>query len=182
VFDAVYPLSIRRLSTVHWTPIQVARKVMELLDPTPGARVLDVGSGAGKFCIIGSLLSQAHLVGVEQRAALVQLARETARTVGAGGAEFLHGDAFDLDWREYDRLYLYNPFEEELFAPPHRIDDTLPFSPARYGECVERAMTKLAGLPVGARVVLFHGFGGEMPEGFKRTWSGFHGSGSLERW
>jgi SAM-dependent methyltransferase len=182
LFDGLYPTRIRDLSKINWTPVDTARKAVELLAPAAGAKVLDVGSGIGKFCIIGSLLTDAHYVGIEQRADLVELARTTATRLGVSRAEFVQGNAFNLDWSAYSGVYLYNPFEEEYFDPSQRIDESLPYSPTRYAEYVELATEKLAEMPAGARVVLYHGFGGEMPAGYHCTWSGYYGSGSLECW
>src|SRR5438309_796822 len=62
-FDRIYPEWARKLSRIHWTPIPVVRRAVELLtegrelDPV---RILDVGSGAGKFCLIGAAISYAQ--------------------------------------------------------------------------------------------------------------------------
>lgn len=181
-FELLYPQGIREVSEIHWTPIRVVRRVVQLLRLEPGMRVLDVGSGPGKFCIVGALLSQASFVGVEQRANLVELARATATVVDATGASFLHGDAFELDWREFRCLYLYNPYEEQLFEAARRVDEALDFTEQRYRDSVHRTLAKLRGMPVGTRVALYHGFGGLMPPGYRRHFRGFYGTGTLELW
>ena len=55
VFDQLYPRISRFRSSVHWTPVEVAIRVAELLDGAPGGQILDVGAGVGKACIIGAL-------------------------------------------------------------------------------------------------------------------------------
>ena len=77
-FDRVYPSWVRRLSDMHWTPVEVARRAAALLAVDPTTRVLDVGSGVGKFCLIGALTTRATFVGIEQRENLVTVARDTA--------------------------------------------------------------------------------------------------------
>ena len=65
----------RRLSEIHWTPVRVARRAAELLVTSPDSHILDVGSGAGKFCIVGSLSTGARFTGVEQRIELADQSR-----------------------------------------------------------------------------------------------------------
>src|SRR5207253_2009759 len=93
-----------------------------LLRPRPGERVLDVGSGSGKFCVVGSLATPGVFVGVEHREPLVHEARRLARLFGARRGRFLHGDALALDWASYRCLYFYNPFAQTLLDPNRRID------------------------------------------------------------
>jgi SAM-dependent methyltransferase len=181
-FESRYPRAIRQLSEIHWTPIRVVRRVVEQLVLRPGMRVLDVGCGPGKFCIVGSLLSGAQFVGVEQRPTLVDLATSTALALGAREASFVAGDAFELDWSGFDGVYLYNPFEEELFDRARWVDETLAFSEDRYHACIDLTEEKLGTLRKGALVSIYHGFGGKMPPGFTRRSFGFYGSGTLELW
>ncbi len=49
-FDDLYPEDIQNLSPMHWTPVDIARRASNFL-AIPNARVLDIGSGVGKFCI-----------------------------------------------------------------------------------------------------------------------------------
>src|SRR5713226_861432 len=59
-FDLIYPPEIRDLSCRHWTPVAVARKAAEFLVNERETRVLDLGCGPGKFCIVGALTTEAH--------------------------------------------------------------------------------------------------------------------------
>ena len=70
-FDQIYPPRIRELSRLYWTPIRVAAEAAKLLVTTPGTRVLDVGCGPAKFCLVGASLTQGVFIGVEQREDLV---------------------------------------------------------------------------------------------------------------
>ena len=67
-FDLIFPLEIRRKSATHFTPIKIAKAAAQFLATEPNIRILDVGSGAGKFCFVGALTTNAHFTGVEQRA------------------------------------------------------------------------------------------------------------------
>lgn len=164
-FDALYPTSHRRRSSVHWTPIAVALRASAMLAPAPGGRILDVGAGGGKMCIVGALTSGAHWVGVEQERAMVRVAERVARGLGvAAQTTFLHADALGLDWAPYGGIYLYNPFSEAALK-------TKPADPsprqAAFITSVVAVEHKLTTLAIGARVVTLHGFGGDLPPAFE---------------
>jgi len=158
-FDALVPLELRHLSNLHWTPAHVALRAAQLLAPEPGARVLDIGAGIGKLCIVGALATRASWTGIEQQAVLVAAAERLARSFGVEDrTTFHHGDAFSLAWDEFDALYFYNPFELPLF--PKEPSDSFRVATAE----TER---RLAALRSGTRVVTLYGFGGTMPACFE---------------
>lgn len=179
VFDVLYPEHVRRLSRVHWTPVSVALRAAALLAPEPGMRVLDVGAGAGKLCCVGALACGGVWHGVEVDPSLVAAAGELARRLELGDAtRFAAGDLHELDWDRFDSLYFYNPFESVLFGagPADRAGWTV------FADRVARAEARLAELVTGARVVTFHGFGGEMPGSFELVFSEAIGEGQLALW
>lgn len=161
--EALVPPDLRYLSPTHWTPADVAVRAVALLAPTPGERILDVGAGIGKVCMIGALsMRDTMWCGVEQHGPLVAVADELARSLGvADRTAFVHGDALALDWTAYDALYLYNPFELTVFGehPVVRAAD--------FRSQVARVESRLATLPAGVRVVTLHGFGGAMPASYE---------------
>ena len=79
-FDSIYPPSIRAISRRYWTPVDVARRAALLFREAGVRRVLDVGSGVGKFVLVAAAVApEVTFVGVEQRARLVEvLARAVA--------------------------------------------------------------------------------------------------------
>jgi protein-L-isoaspartate O-methyltransferase len=159
-FDGLVAPELRHLSEVHWTPVEVAVRAASLLAPGPATRVLDVGSGVGKLCAVGALSSLATWYGVEQHEELVTAARMLTRCLGVGDRTvFLHGDAFAIEWSDFDALYLYNPFEQPLF--PRAL--TPQEHATAYRVQVARVEQRLATLRAGTRVLTLHGFGGVMP-------------------
>ena len=166
-FDEVYPPSIQALSATFWTPVDIAIRAARLLALTPGARVLDIGSGVGKFCIIGALTTPGAYFGVEQRSSLVSAAREAAALFGANIA-FTHGLFSERDPKDYDAFYFFNPFGENMYAPTTQIDGTVELTVPRFVEDVWRAHEFLAAAKPGARVVTYNGMGGEPPYAFTR--------------
>jgi SAM-dependent methyltransferase len=179
-FDSNLDVRWRWPSEIHWTPIHVCRKAALLLSPAPGERVLDIGSGVGKFCVVGASVTQGDFLGIETRAQLVEQARKVTARLGVEGVRFQVGNAFELDWRQFGALYLYNPFEETKFPEECCIDDSQPTGVKVFDDSVQETVYRLEQLEPGTRVATYHGFGADMPEGWEQTFKGEAGSGTLE--
>lgn len=163
-FDRLVPKELRYLSKVHWTPIEVAIRASSLLRPTKRTRILDVGSGIGKLCVVGAVSSKGMWCGVEQHEKLVDVSRRLSLALGvAERTKFIHDDAFAVDWRDFDAIYLYNPFEFPLF--PNTVDPRQ--RELDHQVQVARVQDRLASLRARARVITFHGFGGVMPSSYE---------------
>jgi hypothetical protein len=78
-FDMMFPKAIQAESEFHFTPIKIAKLAAEYLADSKETKILDIGSGAGKFCMIGSVCTDAFFVGVEQRIHLNSLATQISR-------------------------------------------------------------------------------------------------------
>jgi SAM-dependent methyltransferase len=180
-WDALYPRWAARLSRAHWTPVAVARRAAALLVAQPGARVLDVGSGVGKLCLVGALTTGGIFTGVERRARLVQVAAALAHRGRVARCHFV-ADGFEaLDFGAYDAFYLFNPFYENL--PGSRfLPGEFARSRARYHGFVEAVKARLGEAPPGARVVTYHGLGGRLPPGWERVVSARLRGGPLTLW
>jgi SAM-dependent methyltransferase len=164
-FDEVYPFHVRHASRTHWTPVDVARRASELLVERPGARILDVGSGVGKFCIIAAASFDARVRGVEHRGYLVDIARLAASKLGVDVAfECRAVAAFDAS--DVDGVYLFNPFAENLCPSKEQVDGLVELSEARFRRDVAATVELLRSARVGTRVVTYCGFGGEMPASY----------------
>lgn len=181
-FDRIYPMWIRQLSAPHWTPIDVARRAAALLAVTPDATVLDVGAGAGKFCIIGALTTRATFVGVEQRGNLVDIAQVAARACDAARTRFIHENILTLDWTGFDGFYLFNPFYEHIASWLPHMEGAADFSCAHFTSYVGATYQKLAAARVGTRVVTYHGYGGPMPPSYRLLLHEPAGTDFLDVW
>ena len=179
VFDRLYPSHVRRLSSVHWTPVAAALRAAALLAPEPVMRVLDVGAGPGKLCCVGALAHGGMWDGVELNPVLVDAATATARQLEIAHCTTFHaGDMNQLDWDRFDSLYFYNPFESVLFAAGCPDQDGW----AEFADQVAFAEERLSQLSAGTRVVTFHGFGGEMPSSYALSYTEAIGEGELALW
>ncbi|HEY4180351.1 MAG TPA: methyltransferase domain-containing protein [Kofleriaceae bacterium] len=183
LFDRQLPRSLQLKAECHFTPLEVARRAARLLAPRRNTTVLDVGSGAGKFCIEAArVVPTARFVGIEWRRPLVKIAAHLARAAAVSNVEFIHGDALDLDWSEYDAFYLYNPFAEQACREPFVIDTSIALDPRNFGLYVKTVSKRLADARPGTRVVTYHGFGGPLPEAYRLDHWEDVGSGPLELW
>jgi SAM-dependent methyltransferase len=182
-FDAVYDRRIRGLSKRHWTPVAVAARAAQLLVEAGATRILDVGSGVGKFCLVGALRTNAELVGVERREDLVVVARDAAKKLGVARATFVHADVADFPFDGFDGVYLYNPFFEHVSRSLRLIDETVERSRAKYRHLVSTTLTKLATLSPPGAVVTFSGLGGRVPpDAFEFLGEEAAGNDWLELW
>jgi len=180
VFDRVYPTSVRRLSSVHWTPVSVALRAAAWLAPEAGARVLDVGSGPGKLCCIGAVARGGSWHGVERDPALVQVANAAAMLLDLQQSTmFSAGEMEAVDWRSFDSLYFYNPFAAILFGPAP-FAKTVRWS--MLTEQIARTEAHLAELAIGTRVVTYEGFGGDIPDSYTLTHAELIRDGQLALW
>jgi predicted RNA methylase len=177
--DQVFPDELRDRSHLHWTPVAIAMRAAELLAPTPDTRVLDVGAGVGKLCLVGALATGAMWWGIEQDPLQVEAARHAAWALDATRCtRFVCGDGSRLAWDEFDALYFYNPFSTVMLAP-----HASPF--VRYATIqatLRRIEQRLAATRPGTRVVTFHGFGGQLPPVFRLAAREPAGGGALELW
>lgn len=182
VFDQIYSEEIRRLSEIHWTPVSIAKRAAELLVRDANTRVLDVGSGCGKFCLVGGLTTTGSFYGIEQREKLALCARSLAEGHRLERVQFLSGDLKEVDWSRFDAFYLYNPFNENLYPNEIRIDGSVELSERRYVQVIRAVQARLHVLPAGTRVVTYHGFGGEMPPGYAMIFEEPRGEDYLRLW
>jgi SAM-dependent methyltransferase len=182
-FDDQLPAGLQVKASLHFTPVAVARHAARLLAPEPGMSVLDVGAGAGKFCITAALeVPRARFVGVEWRPHLVRLATRLARAWAASNTCFVHGDAFAVDWSAYDAFYLFNPFEEQLFEHALMLDRTIELEPTNYFRFAEAVRRRLAEARLGTRVVTYHGFGASPPAGYVLASTSPIGTDCVQLW
>ena len=183
LFDHQLPLRMQVKASVHFTPMAVARQAARWLAPRPGMRVLDVGAGPGKFCLVAAReVPEATFVGVEIRPHLVRTARKLASRAGVQNVSFLEGDALELDWSRYDAFYFYNPFAEQLHEAAFVLDRTLSLEPSRFLAYVTGARQRLAAAPIGTRVATYHSFGAPAPQGYDLIGSQRIGTEPLELW
>ncbi len=161
-FDALYPIKIRKLSSTHWTPVDVAKKAVEFLCGSEGKSILDLGSGTGKFCLIAAANVEIKITGVEQRENLVQISRKLAAKFHLQNLNFIHDDLNNLDFSNYDAFYFFNAFEENINLTD-KLDKDNRINLELYHSLVTVIRDKFEGLPIGTRIVTYCGDATEIP-------------------
>ncbi len=166
-FNQLYPHSIQGLARRHWTPLRVARKAAIYLAAENNVRILDIGSGVGKFCLGASYYkSKAFYYGVEQRSSLISYAETAKEILHAENVSFIHGNFTQLDFKNYDHFYFYNAFYENL-AGTDKIDDSIAYSGELYNYYNRYLYKQLEQMESGTRLATFHSLEDEVPRGYQ---------------
>src|SRR6185503_13210320 len=131
-FNALYPLAMQNIAGRHWTPLAVAQRASNFLAADNNAKILDIGSGVGKFCLAGAYFKpNAFYCGVEQRKSLVYNAETAKQILSLENVSFIHGNFTQLDLKNFDHFYFYNAFYENL-SGTDKIDNSIDYSVELY--------------------------------------------------
>jgi SAM-dependent methyltransferase len=162
-FHNLYPFHIQKLADKHWTPLKVAKYAAEFLVPEDGAKVLDIGSGAGKFCLAASYYKPNGLFyGIEQRKDLLDCAVEAEYKLDLNNLSFIHGNFTQIDFKQFDHFYFYNSFYENIEGTA-KIDHKIQYSLSLYNYYNSYLFNQLEKMPVGTRVATYHTWENQMP-------------------
>jgi cyclopropane fatty-acyl-phospholipid synthase-like methyltransferase len=90
------------------TPLEVAKKMLELSGVKPGEMLYDLGCGDGRLIILAGKDIGANATGVELREDLVERARtEIKRLSVEGKVKVIQGNFFDVSISDADVVTLY---------------------------------------------------------------------------
>ncbi len=154
--NKLFPESIQSLANRHWTPLHIIQMVTPFLVTHPGVKVLDIGSGVGKFCLGGAYYKPyASFFGVEQREHLITHGENARNKLGLKNVHFIHGNITELDFGQYDHFYFFNSFYENLMDRD-KIDDKVKHSTFLYNYYHKQLYKKLSAMPSGTRAATFH--------------------------
>ncbi len=168
LFDRFLPDAYRRDYFNFWTPLAVAAQVALWLDEFHIETVVDIGSGVGKFCIGAALASRSSFVGIEQRHALVSIARGIARELDLERrVRFVEGEFGEVTVPAAHCYYFFNPFGEGLLGDDERLDDTTDVSEAKALRDIYWAAQLLEAAKTGTYVITYNGFGGMLPRSYQ---------------
>ncbi|PSL45733.1 putative methyltransferase [Chitinophaga niastensis] len=166
-FDWLYPERIQQLSRRHWTPMEVAKKSARFLASEPGKKILDIGSGVGKFCLVGGYhFPDVTFYGIEQRKELYHFSLAAKELTEAKNVDFIHGNFTQIDLEDFDHFYFYNAFFENLASDGH-IDQQMEYSTSLYQYYVRYMFKGLEDKPSGTRLVTYHSLEDEVPPSYQ---------------
>jgi len=167
-FDWLYPEHLQLMSQKQWTPIAIARKAAEYL-AVKNAKILDVGSGIGKFCLTAAhFYPDSFYFGVEQRHELVHYAKASQRYLDINNISFIHANITQVNFHQFDHFYFYNSFFENLDRE-NAIDDSIETSYSLYAYYSQYLKSMLSDKPSGTRVVTYQSFGEIIPTDYSMT-------------
>jgi SAM-dependent methyltransferase len=166
-FDSCLPKDLQAASAQHWTPLDVVRQVSTWIEQLRIRTVVDVGSGAGKFCVAAASCTQARFIGFEQRPRLVESARQLAGSFGVTGRVRFQCGAVGLNsLPEADAYYFFNPFGENLLPRTELIDQDVELTARRYQRDAEAMHQFLTDVPCGTYTIVYNGYGAPLPTSF----------------
>jgi SAM-dependent methyltransferase len=178
-FDDIYPYDIQDLSKRHFTPIAIAKMAAEYLVDAPKTRVLDIGSGVGKFCMIGCAHTKGHFTGVEQRENLHLLSKETATEYELNNVEFIHSNILDIDFTAFDAFYFFNSFFENILKE-ESIDKEVELNKELFYTYSSYVKKQLAKMPIGTKLATYFAYSEEIPLSY--TIISTHLEGKFKLW
>jgi SAM-dependent methyltransferase len=167
MFNKLFPEPIQEVAAKHWTPLNVAKKAAAFLATSDDVKVLDIGSGSGKFCLIAAHeYPLTTFYGVEQRQNLVDLSTDLAKQLKLGNIIFTCDNICNVDFEKYDNFYFYNSFYENV-PGTQKIDSSIKYSEDLYNYYNRYLYRQLKNKPAGTRLVTYHSFGMEIPPGYE---------------
>jgi SAM-dependent methyltransferase len=111
--DALLPDDLKAHADQHFAGSYAIKLAAAFLSESAQSKILDIGSGSGKFCQLGALLQpQSHFIGLEYRASLVNLAIEISARLSLNNVAFLHQNVIDLSFADFTGFFMFNPFLE----------------------------------------------------------------------
>jgi Protein-L-isoaspartate(D-aspartate) O-methyltransferase (PCMT) len=154
-FDAIFPYVLQKFTRLHFSPIEVSKYAANFLtENKKGAKILDIGSGAGKFCFVGSLVTDGYFVGVEQRESLHTIANEIVETYHLQGVEFLFDNIINIPFDSFDGFYIFNSFYENVSFDDN-ITDEVNLKQPNYDAYSTYVKEQLDKMPVGTRLATY---------------------------
>ncbi|MES2763322.1 MAG: hypothetical protein V4677_14005 [Bacteroidota bacterium] len=178
-FNNLLPHALKQATQAFFTPIEVAEVAAGWLTENNEQKILDIGSGVGKFCVAAARCSNRHFYGAEYRNSLVEIGNELIVHYETTNAIMIHANILDIDFSEYDAFYIFSPFYENL-EPDQRLNDEVELEEKLYQVYLDHTESQLAKAKPGTRLVTYFGNNFEVPNSYQRVRDAFEGS--LKLW
>ncbi len=162
-FDLIYPIDLRKISTLHFTPVEIAKTAAKLLNSNVKSQILDIGAGAGKFCTIGSACTKGFYTGVEENERMVQVANKIIKKHNLFSVKMIHSNIVFLPFSEFTSFYFFNSFGKLLDRANFQ---NLEQNKILYTKYTSYVKLSLDSMPVGTRLVTYFSDGKEIPDSY----------------
>ena len=174
-FDAIYPFEIRELSERHWSSVFVSKIASDFFCNQKSVKVLDIGSGAGKFCFVGAALhpgSEFH--GIDIRENFIELSNQLKEKHQISNTSFELQDVLQMNFSGYDGIYFFNSFQEKI-DPTSAIDQRSEISIEQYIMYTNHLFNELNKVPIGTKLVTYFAEDFCVPDSFRLISTHFKG-------
>ena len=178
-FNTIYPSPLNDLAGLHFSPITVIQEAIEFLVQQEGTRVLDIGSGAGKFCMVGASCSTGVFTGVEQHEHLHLISKKMSKFYQIKDVHFIHQNINTINFSDYDAFYFFNSFYENLDTSDSLISN-MEINRDLYHEYSAYVYNQLQHMPIGTRLVSYFSYNLEIPNNYLLQSSSHEGK--LKMW
>lgn len=178
-FDMIYLPEFRKMSKRHFTEVDVAIKASQLLVTKPKQRVLDIGSGVGKFCFVASAYSEAFYTGVDYRKNFIELCKSLVDKYHFQNVNFIHSNILNIDFTKYDSFYFFNSFQEHTDRTA-KLDNTIEVNLENYKKYTLFLKSQFEKMPNGTRIVTYHVNPAQIPDTYRLV--SLHFDGLLMCW
>ena len=144
----------KKANRIHYTPVAVAKKAAEFLCGGVGHKILDIGSGIGKFCLTAAHYYPAFtFYGIEQREDLIAATLKANETLQLSNVFFEHKNFDKIKLKDYHHFYFFNSFHENI--EEDKLDYNVSFSENLYHYYNANIHKQLSTMPKGTRIATF---------------------------
>ena len=178
-FNNLLPDYLKFASRLYFTPIDVAQQAAIWLTENGEKKILDIGSGVGKFCVAAAINVDSHFYGVEYRKSLNQIGKMLVKHYNLTNVTLLQANILDITFLDYDGFYIFNPFYENL-EKAKRLNDEVELKEHLYLDFLKHTEDQLNLAKPGTKLVTYHGNNFEVPNSYKKINEAFNGD--LKLW
>lgn len=165
LLESLYEEKSKKLSYRHFTPCHIVQKAISYLVQDEKDLILDIGSGNGKFCHVGALMTEAQFVGVEFKRDLFDEACRIKSLLNCKNATFHCDNILNWDFNQFTGIYLFNPFLEQIDVSA-KMDDSSELNLKNYQQYVDHVKFQLSTMQSLARLVTYYYKDSLVPDGF----------------
>ncbi len=182
-FDRFLPEPLRSVSPDYWTSLVVVKRAADWLEDLGIRTMVDIGSGAGKFCVAGALFCTCRFIGLERYSSLVTSAVALAELFDLNDrVSFVAGTLGAVPTPVGDAYYFFNPFGEYWLGADYLREVDADVVATSYADDIAVAEDLLRGVPVGTWILTYNGFGGRMPASYELVRVDWKLCGVLRLW